>query len=284
MPPPGLRALGPLDAAPLCRPLHAELITLLRGLPSADWQRPTAAARWRVRDVAAHLLDGMLRKTAVYRDEHPLPLATSIASDADLARFVNGLNASGVAYAERLSPRLITDLLQAAGGWAADVIEALAPHAPARFPVSWAGEAASANWMDTGREYTEWWHHQAQIRDAVGAPPLLERRWFEPLMAFSVRALPVAYAGVEAPPGTTVALLVDGAAPSAWSVVRTDAAGWRVFAGAPPAPAASVRLDGSDAWRLFYNALSETAMAARLRVDGDAALARPLLRARSVIL
>jgi hypothetical protein len=58
----------------------------------------------------------------------------------------------------------------------AAAVAALPPHAEAPFGVAWAGETRSANWLDTGREYTERWHHQMQIRDAVGAPPLLERR------------------------------------------------------------------------------------------------------------
>ena len=42
-----------IDTAPLFGPLHAELLALLRGLSADDWQRPTVAGRWLVRDVAA---------------------------------------------------------------------------------------------------------------------------------------------------------------------------------------------------------------------------------------
>jgi hypothetical protein len=241
------------------------------------------AGSWRVRDVAAHLLDGDLRKIAVYRDDHALPLEAPIAGERDLARFINGLNASGVAWAARLSPRLIVDLLEVTGEWVAHVIEALPPDGPARFAVSWAGESTSQNWMDTGREFTERWHHQAQIRDAVGAPRLLAPRWMEPLLDFSVRVLPRAYASVEAPAGTAVTLAVDGDTSAAWSVVRT-VRGWQVFRGSPAAPAALVRVVDDDVWRLFYNALDTDEARRRIRIEGDAAIAEPLLRARSVIL
>ena len=33
-----------------------------------------------------------------------------------------------------------------------------------------AGEAVSANWFDVAREFTERWHHQQQIRLAIGGP------------------------------------------------------------------------------------------------------------------
>jgi len=278
-----MEPLSPCYVSDLFRPLLGELLELLRGFGHDDWQRPTVAGRWRVRDVAAHLLDGDLRKIAVYRDGYELPLDFAIASDRDLARFVNALNATGVAFAARLSPRLIADLLEVTGDWVAQVIEALPPHAPARFAVSWAGESTSENWMDTGREYTERWHHQAQIRDATGSLRLLAPRWLEPLLDFSVRVLPYAYGSVNAPPRTAVALIVEGETHAAWSVVRAEAR-WQVFRGRPADPAAAVRIASDDVWRLFYNALSDDAVNARVRIEGDAALAAPLLRARSVIL
>ena len=275
--------LAPVDTRPLFRPLLAELLALLRGLDAAAWERPTVAGPWRVRDVAAHLLDGDLRKLAAYRDDHVLPSDAPIASDRDLARFVNALNAGGVAWARRLSPRLVTDLLAITGGWAATLLESLDPDAPARWPVSWAGEAASANWMDTGREYTERWHHQMQIRDAVGAPLLLASRWLRPLLELSVRALPVAYAPLDAPPGTTVTLEVMGETREAWTVVREDGR-WAVRGGRPARPDAVVHASGDDAWRLFYNALPPDELARRLRVEGREGLVRPLLGARSIVL
>ena len=137
-------ALAPTYTARLFRPLLDELLALLRGLSAEQWAARTVAGAWCVRDVAAHLLDGDLRKIAVFRDGYAIPTGGPIASAADLSRFVNGTNASGVAFAARLSPRLLADLLEVSGRWVAEVLEALPPHAPARYGVSWAGEAVSA--------------------------------------------------------------------------------------------------------------------------------------------
>ncbi len=46
-----------IDTRPLFRPLTREIVSLERRLAPADWERPTIAGRWRVRDVATHLLD-----------------------------------------------------------------------------------------------------------------------------------------------------------------------------------------------------------------------------------
>lgn len=69
---------------------------------------------------------------------------------------------------------------------------------------------------------------------------------------------------------------------NAWSVVR-QASAWQVFRGAAPDAVARVRVDADAAWRLFFNALPPDAARARVTIEGGAALAEPLLRARSVM-
>lgn len=274
--------LVPRFTAALFRPLLDELMGLLRDLDEAQWDRMTLAREWRVRDVVMHLIDGDLRKIAACRDSHRTTPESPIQSDRDLGRFINGLNAEGVAYGRRLSPRLLTDLVAITGAWVAELIEGLPPDGPSLFAVTWAGEAESLNWMDTGREYTERWHHQMQIRDAVGAPLLLSPEWMDPLLDFSVRALPAAYADFSAPAGTSVTLTVHGPTEGSWSVVRGEK-DWRVVQGQPADPEAEVRVSADDAWRLFYNAM-DSAMAERIPISGNRDLAAPLLKARSVIL
>lgn len=205
----------------------------------------------------------------------------SIQSSNDLTRFINGLNGTGVAFGRRLSSRLLLDLLETTGSWAADLVESLDPKAKALWPVSWAGETESENWMDIGREYTERWHHQMQIRDALGTTRLLEPRWMEPLLDLSVRAFRVTYTGVQAPSGTTVTFDVRGPTTGAWTVLRLEES-WRVFRGRPSDPTSLVSIQGDDAWRLLYNAVTPELLS-RVVATGDAALAQPMLRTRSVI-
>ena len=52
-----MEPLTPIYTAGLFQPLHAKLLALLRGLGTADWDRPTIAGAWRVKDVAGHLLE-----------------------------------------------------------------------------------------------------------------------------------------------------------------------------------------------------------------------------------
>jgi hypothetical protein len=283
-----LAPLTTIDTAELFPELNAELVRLLQDLTADDWLRPTVAGSWRVRDVAAHLLDGTLRRLSLGRDAHRLARRPP-SSFSDVVNLINELNASGVEYSGRLSAKLVTDLLEVTGQWLAEHFAALPPHAEAVFPVAWADEQRSENWMDIGREYTEHWHHQMQIRDAVRPPGtvaandrLLQPRWFDPLMDLSVRALRRTYRDVTADPGTAVLLEVTGTTPHAWSVVRGDS-GWQVLRGRAEHAAASLSTDADSAWRLLYNALPPNEAGDRVSVRGNRTLAEPMFSARSVM-
>lgn len=265
------------------RPVSAALVALLRGLEDADWRRPTVAGAWSVRDVVAHLLDTTLRRLSFHRDGMtPPPPAHPIHSERDFVAFINGLNREWVVTARRLSPRVLTDLYTRASREQADWFESLPLEAPALFPVSWAGEAESAGWFDLGREFTELWHHQQQIRMAVGAPSLDDPRYLRAVIDVAVRGLPHAYRGLEAEPGDTIVLDVRGASGGQWTLTRARA-GWELSAGVASAPTAAVSVADDAAWQLLFNALPPADAARAVSVEGRAALAAPLLRARSVV-
>jgi uncharacterized damage-inducible protein DinB len=59
---------APIDILHLFPELNDKLISFLKNLSSADWQQPTIAGKWRIKDVAAHLLDGNYRRIALSRD------------------------------------------------------------------------------------------------------------------------------------------------------------------------------------------------------------------------
>jgi uncharacterized protein (TIGR03083 family) len=270
------------DTRSFFRPLTREILGVLRALPSEAWSRPTAAARWRVRDVVAHLIDTALRRLSYHRDGQPPPTpAIGIESERGLVAHINSLNATWVQAAERFSPEVLTDLYDSASLDLAAFFERLAPDAPALFPVSWAGDAKSAGWFDAGREFTEVWHHGAQIREAVGAGPFSEPRWLRAVLAIAVHVLPHAYRDVSGI-GSSLVLDITGRAGGTWSLQRRDNR-WEIDVGNLAAPSARVTMSDDVAWRLLFNALPPAEAERMIRVDGDVALARPLLAARSVI-
>jgi uncharacterized protein (TIGR03083 family) len=277
-PPPPL-----LDCAGLFPGLHRELMELLDGLSDEAWLRPTIAGQWKVRDVVAHLLDGQLRKLSFHRDGLTPPAPSqAIAGYGDLVAYLNQLNQDWVRLAQRFSPRVLRDLLRASGEQVAAFVAALDPMADALFAVAWAGEERSRVWMDTAREYTEWWHHQQQIRLAIGAPLLEQPRYLRPLIHVSVRALPRAYATVDAPAGTCVVVEITGQSGGTWTV-RREAAGWALYEGEDGAAAARIRMDERFAWRLFFKAIPEAERRAGLHATGERGLIEPLVGTLAVM-
>lgn len=273
----------PLDTRPLFRPVSIRLVTLLRGLPPESWDLPTVAGAWVVRDIVAHLLDSTLRRLSFHRDGMtPPPPPGAIGSERDFVDFINTLNAQWITSAKRLSPRVLTDLYERASGEAADWFESLPLEAPALFPVSWAGEHASDGWFDVGREFTELWHHQEQIRMAVGADDLADPRYLSAVIDIAIRGLPHAFRDMTAEPGQTVAIDINGVSGGQWTLAR-EKERWTLWRGTPPAATTRIQLKDAAAWKLLFNALSEDDAARAVHIDGRTDLAGPLFRARSVI-
>src|SRR4029077_12094385 len=140
--------LEPILCAQLLRTVDDRLIDLLRSLTPGEWSLPTIAPLWKVRDVAAHLLDTALRKLSMVRDSCYVE-RINIRSPQDLITLVNCLNREGVTVYRRLSPPVLIDMMRVACEQSARFHESLDPFAPATFAVTWAGEETSLNWFDT---------------------------------------------------------------------------------------------------------------------------------------
>jgi uncharacterized protein (TIGR03083 family) len=270
-----LRPVEPVYLVERFPPLHQGLMSLLRGLDEHDWSSPTACAQWSVKDVVAHLLDTALRRLSFERDGFLPPADGSVASYAELVAYLNRLNAEWVRASRRLSPPVLIELMDAMAPKIHALFSSLDPHARARFGVAWAGEESSPVWFDIGREYTERWIHQQQIREAVGAPGLLGREWLYPALDIFMRGLPHAYRSVPAERGHGVHIAILGEAGGDWTL-RRDPAGWALYVGRDPSANARVSLDQEAAWKLFSKSLSPERAREEVHVEGDARLGEPI--------
>jgi uncharacterized protein (TIGR03083 family) len=265
----------PIETLPLFPVLDELLLDLLHSLTPGDWQRPTLARLWTVKDVAAHLLDGNLRTLSMLRDGYfgEAPEAFDYAS---IVAYLNRLNADWVWAARRLSPAVLIELLAQSGAEYTAYLRTLDPWAPATFAVAWAGETTSLNWFHIARDYTEKWHHQQQIREAVGqTAPLLTPILFRPFMETMVRGLPHAYRAVAALVGTRVQLVAGPETGDAWQLELT-AHGWALARQLLAAPATTVTLPPETAWKLFTKGISATEARQHAEIAGDETLAAPV--------
>ncbi|HWZ42406.1 MAG TPA: maleylpyruvate isomerase family mycothiol-dependent enzyme [Candidatus Saccharimonadales bacterium] len=278
-----MRPVQPIFTVHLFLPLHERLMELLRGLSPEDWRKPTVCRDWSVQDIVAHMLDTQVRILSRGRDAAPLPASAGpITSYSGLVEFLNHLNAQWVEATRRISPRLLMEFLALVGPQLAAYFASLDPQGPALFGVAWAGEEVSANWFDIGRNYTEYWHHQEQIRNAVGAAGLTGREWLHPVLALFMRALPHTYRDLRAPAGTAITVTITGEAGGTWSLVL-GAKGWQLEEGTAISAVTQITLSGDTAWRLFTKGLHPEQARTLVSVQGDPALGGPFLTALAVM-
>jgi len=271
------------DTLPLLPELDRLLLDVLRSLSPADWQRPTLAPGWNVHAVALHLLDGSLRTLSMLRDGHFVGPGPASGEYADVVCYLNGLNNSWVQAGQRLSPALVTGMLELTGPAYNTFLATLDPVAPAAFAVAWAGERESTNHFHAAREYTEKWHHQQQIRQAVGQEqPLLQPELYLPFLETCAQALPHHYRRVAAEPGTAVQVQITGPTAAIWFLCHT-AAGWELGQNYTGPVGASIVLDGAVAWRLFTKSLTPTEAAQHLQLQGPTELTELIFSMRTVM-
>lgn len=272
----------PIPTVHLFPKLDAKLLELLRSLTPEDWTKPTVAKLWTVKDVATHLLDGNIRMLSMVRDSYFGDTDGKIDSYRELVDFLNRLNADWVTATKRMSPAVLIELLDITGKEYSTCIASLDPFQPALFPVAWAGEDQSLNWFHTAREYTEKWHHQQQIREAVNRPGIMSREFYFPLIDTFMQALPHTFRNVPAVAGEAVEVIVTSEAGGAWYLIY-EKSRW-IFAKNKPAEIhSSVTIDPDTAWKLFTKALSGLEAEKKIKFSGNESMARPILSMLSVM-
>jgi uncharacterized protein (TIGR03083 family) len=273
--------IAPILCAPLIRKVDEALIELLRSLAPGEWDLQTVAPAWKVRDVAAHLLDTALRKLSLVRDSFYVE-AVEIRSPQDLAALVHRLNREGVTIYRRLSPPVLIDLMQVACEQSAGFHESLDPFAPAAFGVSWAGEETSLNWFDTARELTERWHHQQQIRLATNRPGIMVPELYHPVLDCFARGLPYLYRDTDAAVGTTILLEISGECGGNWLLSR-GSAGWGFVNCAERDAACRVAIPEELAWRIFTKGIDRRAAREQVAIEGDTDLGQKILGLTAIV-
>ncbi len=269
----------PIDVRPLFPVERRELLTLLRGLDGDAWRRPTVCPGWTVHDITAHLVHDHVRRLSGTRDRHSSPGPE--AGEA-LPAFLARVNQEFVDVARRWSPSVLVDLLEQLGPLLDGTWAEVDVHAVDEMDVWWVEPGAPAPvWLDVAREFSEFWVHQQQIRDAVGRPGAQDPALVGAVVDTFVRGLPNTLRRYRAPVGSSVRIEVTGAAGGAWSAVST-AARWRLDAPVDPADAV-VQLSPDTLWRLASRGLKPEQARERATVSGDERLAAAALQLLSIV-
>jgi uncharacterized protein (TIGR03083 family) len=276
-------SLPPIDVTELLPDLQWAFMELISGLTPEEWNRPTVCGDWTVKDVVLHMLGSQVGMISGWRDGYRNPHfadGLDISTWDGLLAAIDRQNAVWVAATQRLSPRLLVELCGTIGDEFVATMQMVDPMALSG-PVDWAGPDPAPAWMQVAREYTEYWIHQQHIRDATGKPGLTDRRMYHPVLDAFARAIPHNLRNRPATDGTEVRLVVTGSAGGSWTARRAGGT-WDLIADGSTA-AATVTLDQDFAWRLFTKGVSPAGAIERIDVDGDPALARPIVEMVTIL-
>jgi uncharacterized protein (TIGR03083 family) len=259
--------MNPILTAHLFPEIEARLIDLLRSLTTDEWELQTVSPAWKVKDVAAHLLDTQLRKLSRVRDGY-VSAPPRFTSHDDFLAYINRLNREGVEMYRRLSPNALISLMETASCDSVEFHQKLDPMAEAAFGVSWAGEQKSLNWFDTARELTERWHHQQQIRLATNRPGIMTRELYYPVLDCFMRALPFAYRDRSAETGTHLRFNVSGECGGSWYLYR-DGGRWVQVESPQGRQVSETTIPQDIAWRIFTKGIDKSAALTQASIIGD---------------
>ena len=256
------------------------LIDVLEPLSTEEWNLPTPCPGWSVHDLTAHILGGEVGQLSRGRDDFH---ASLIAANewGDFVAGLNDLNEQWIKAMRGVSARLMIDLLQSTGEQTNRYLQSLDPYAPGPV-VSWASAKPAAMWLHIAREYTERWHHQQQVRQALGRPLLAGPHWLAPALATFVHGLPRTYSNFKAPVGSAVRFTIEGPSGGTW-LVKRDAPGWVLCDDETVGASAQVMIDELDAWKLFTKSMPMDVIGPRVVVNGDQSLGLKALETVSII-
>jgi len=259
--------------------LTEELLSLLKSLNKSDWLKSSPIEGRTVKDLVAHIIDGSLRKLSIQRDGFSdITNIPKIQSYSDLVNHIQTLNREWMNITRRLSSEILIDLLKYSENEFNRFINTLDPDGIAIYPVNWAGESESKNWFDTAREYTEVWHHQMQIRLALGKPILMETKFTEPLYDTFMRGLPHFYKDIkEVEIGYKLQVKLTGQLNKSWVIEKTQNE-WKFVDIEDSFANTTVELPDDVAWKIFTNTDREKAKyKAVIKINGDEEIGSKIL-------
>ncbi|MBF4505599.1 maleylpyruvate isomerase N-terminal domain-containing protein [Flavobacterium sp. JLP] len=272
----------PIETLHLFSILDELLIELLKSLNEEEWNAKTVCKKWTVKDIASHLLDGNLRGLSISRDSFFGEKPENINSYNDLIDFLNQLNMSWTSATKRLSPKVITELLETTGKQYTAHLQTLNPFENAIFSIAWAGEETSLNWFHIAREYTEKFLHQQQIRNAVNKPALLTKNLFYPFIQTFIQALPHVYKNVKAENGTIITLIVTTEIGGEWSIIKKEN-NWSFIELFDAEPTSIVKISPDDAWLLFSKGMTPDDAKEKVEIIGKKNLGEMALNTVAVM-
>lgn len=238
-----------IDTIELFPIINNRLIELLKSTSIEEFDKPTQFDTWKVKDICAHLLDTSLRRLSEGRDNYQSLENVKIETYSDLVNYVTKIADRWAIAFHYISPKILIDLIEEYQNELYYYFKDLNPLSQSLNPVSWAGENKSQNWFDIAREYTERWHHQMQIREALKRDVLYEKELYYPVLDTFMRALPFHYRKWKMEHGYTLCVNIDGNAGGKWYLKWNDKI--ELVKEVEDKSQTQIDIKQDDAWKIF---------------------------------
>ncbi len=257
------------------RKLNLHLTELLASLHAEEWMADTNFPNWKVKDIVAHLLDTSVRRLSAQRDNYEAPQKITIQTYDDLIRHITELADRWANAFTVVSPSILVELVEKYQEDLMLFLERLDPDQKAVNPVAWAGQTESCNWFDIAREYTERWHHQMQVREALGRSGLLTKELYYPVLDTFMEALPHHYRCFTRENGYLLEVEVVGIAGGKWFLEWMD--GERILLRkSGKSGDTRIVIDQNIAWKVFTR-FNSSLFERKVTVEGDQEMGDHLL-------
>jgi uncharacterized protein (TIGR03083 family) len=272
-----------IDTRALFSEITEKLLSLLPSLGPEEWNAPTCYSRWKVKDIAAHLLQTGAGRLSRQRDSWPSGEALPSVDFNTLTDFILQSNEDWTSMLRDVSPAVLLDMISTTETQLAAFISSQELSGRAFFPVAWAGENGDLNWLDLAREYTERWHHQQQIREAVNVPGIMTPRYLPPVIGTLIHAVPFWYESVEAEPGIRIQIDITGDSGTC-RILEKREEGWQLTLNGLDRYDEKISLTDDTAWRFFMRSITREEAAPLIQFSSDSHLCMGFLNVKAVMM
>ncbi len=273
-----------IDTRPLFGDVTEKLLLLLNSLTEEQWYCSTCYPDWKVKDIVAHLLQTGISRLSIQRDAIFKGNEQRSISFSDLSEMIDQNNSIWSDAFSTVSPRVLMDLVTTIEQQLAEYIRTQDLMIDACFPVTWSGQNISENWFDIAREYTERWHHQQQIREAVQAPSLYEKKYFQPVIHTLIHAVPYWYSDQQADNGTRISIRINGESGGNWILIR-QMDSWQLNEDDRSLNTQNViELSEDIAWRFLTRSIPVIEAENKIKFSDDSELLRHFLKVRAIMI
>ena len=136
-------------------------------------------------------------------------------------------------------------------------------------------------WLDCARDFTEYWVHQQQVREATGRPGASDAKVVHAVLDTFLRAMPYTLGGQDRPVGATLTVDVVGVGGGRWSWQRECDRWWP--SDHEGASTTSIVVEADVLWRLCVRMIEPEEAQEQVCVSGERDLAAAALQMVSII-